>query len=225
MIKKIVKAIIPKAILSTLKNYKILSVDYGQYQTMKHWDCIDKYKDPIPWYSYPAIEFLKQLDFSQKRIFEYGSGNSTLFWAKRSKEVYVVEDDKAWYDKIKAKVPENVTYQYADNIEAYTTAIQQYPGKFDIIIIDGNHRYECAKAALEKLEKHGFFILDNSDWSENTSALLRTSDLIEVDMSGFGPINGYTWVTSFYLSRDVILKPVAKRQPSHMTGNLKIQAF
>ena len=34
----------------------------------------DNNKNPIPWYTYSAIEFLRQLDFSNSHVFEYGSG-------------------------------------------------------------------------------------------------------------------------------------------------------
>src|SRR5688572_10403591 len=48
---------------------------------------------PIPWYTYPAIEFIRQLDFSQSTVFEYGSGNSTMFWAASAARVISVEED------------------------------------------------------------------------------------------------------------------------------------
>ena len=94
MIKKIVKMLIPRgaiAMLATLRNYRILSIEFGQYKTMYRWDCVDRFNRPIPWYTYPAIEYIKQLDFSDKTVFEYGSGNSTLFWAQRCKKLVSVE--------------------------------------------------------------------------------------------------------------------------------------
>ena len=36
--------------------------------------CLDKDGNPIPWYTYPAIEYLSQFDYSDKEIFEYGCG-------------------------------------------------------------------------------------------------------------------------------------------------------
>jgi len=221
MIKKIIKRILPRKIWATLKNYKILSIDFGQYQTMRRWDCVDVNDTPIPWYSYPAIEYIKQLDFSNKIIFEYGSGNSTCFWAGCCKKLISVEDKREWYNKIKGKVPDNVEYHLLEQSQAYIMSINKCPNEFDVIIIDGGHRYECAVEALGKLRDDGFIILDNSDWNEETSQLLRESDLIEVDMSGFGPINSYTWTTSFYFRRNVRLTPAYDRQPIHGIGSLK----
>ena len=45
--------------------------------------------------------------------------------------------------------------------------------------------------------------------------------IIEVDMSGFGPINRYTWTTSFYFRRKVDLMPAFDRQPVPGIGSMK----
>ncbi|MCL0042054.1 hypothetical protein M1N12_03225, partial [Peptococcaceae bacterium] len=34
-------------------------------------------------------------------------------------------------------------------------------------------------------------------------------------MTGFGPINGYTWTTSFFFHREFNFKPLHSRQPLH----------
>lgn len=221
MIRKIKKRIFPREILATLRNIKILSIDFGQYRTIKLWDCIDSNGNPIPWYSYPAIEYIKQLDFSDKSVFEYGSGNSTRFWAERCKKLVSVEDNREWFDKIKTKIPATVEYLFFEHKNEYIESIRQFPNEFDFIIIDGSYRYDCAVEALKKLRNDGFIILDNSDWKEKTSKLLRDADLIEVDMAGFGPINGYTWTTSFYFRRNVKLSPAHEKQPIHGIGSLK----
>jgi hypothetical protein len=221
MIKKVIRRILPRAVLATFKNYKILSNELGQYKSIKRWDCVDSSGAPIPWYSYPAIEYIKQLDFSDKVVFEYGSGNSTRFWAGRCRKLISVEDNQNWYSKIMAMVSDNVEYHLLEESQEYIKLINKYSIAFDIIIIDGSHRYECAAEALGKLRDDGFIILDNSDWNEKTSQLLRESDLIEVDMSGFGPINGYTWTTSFYFRRNVRLTPAYDRQPIHGVGSHK----
>ena len=37
----------------------------------------------LPWITFGAIDFLKQKTVKGMMVFEYGSGSSTLFWAKR----------------------------------------------------------------------------------------------------------------------------------------------
>lgn len=210
----------PAALINTIKNYWILSTEFGQFKTMSR-GCIDKDSEFIPWYTYPAIEYIKQLDFTEKSIFEFGSGNSTIFWAKRCKKAVSIEDNKEWYDKMTPELPANVEYRLVPEKDNYVNSINQFSENFDIIIIDGNHRYECTVEALKKLNGGGIVILDNSDWHEKSAKLLRDADLIEVDMSGFGPINGYTWTTSFFLSRSVQLKPAKNRQPLNGIGGIK----
>ncbi len=220
MIKQFLSKLLPRAIGASVRNYRILSIDFGQYKTIRDWECIDRDEAPIPWYTYPALEYIKQLDFSEKTLFEHGSGNFTLFWAQRCKQLVSVEDNRKWYDKVRLKLPDAVAYHLCEEQDAYITSIARHPDKFDLIIVDGSHRYDCAKAAIRHVKEDGLIILDNSDWFEKTSALLRASDFIEVDMAGFGPINGYTWTTSFYFTRNVSLKPAHPRQPMHGVGSL-----
>ncbi len=220
MLWKVLNNILPRALSASLNNYKILSREYGHYQSAKQWQSIDKDGQPIPWYSYPMVEYLKQLDFSDKTVFEYGSGNSTLFWASRSKRVVAVEDDPAWYALIKPKLPANVEYILVDNKADYIQAIHRFTELFDVIIVDGSHRYDCTRSARERLSADGMLILDNADWFSNTTAFLRDSDLLEIDMAGFNPINGYISTTSLFLSRAVSLKPIGAHQPMKIVGGV-----
>src|SRR5947209_17002794 len=54
----------------------------------------------IPWFSYAAIDFLESFLQPQMVAFEYGSGGSTLFLAKRVKYVYSVEDNPEWFERV-----------------------------------------------------------------------------------------------------------------------------
>jgi len=97
---KIIQKILPLKIKKLLKNFKILAIDFGQWQSIKKNISINKNNNPIPWYTYPAFEYLTQIDFSHKSVFEWGAGNSSLFWAQRAKEVISVESDKDWFNII-----------------------------------------------------------------------------------------------------------------------------
>jgi len=66
----------------SLKVARILCLDYGHLNSVSKKRSIDARGEPLPWYTYPAIEYIRQLDFSDKSIFEYGSGNSTVFWSR-----------------------------------------------------------------------------------------------------------------------------------------------
>lgn len=53
-------------------------------------------RGPIPWFTYPAIEFLRDILSSEMRVFEYGSGFSTRFFNAHASEVVSVEHDEEW---------------------------------------------------------------------------------------------------------------------------------
>jgi anti-sigma factor RsiW len=40
-------------------------------------------EQPVPWLARPVLDFLYQLDLSNARVFEYGGGASTWYWARR----------------------------------------------------------------------------------------------------------------------------------------------
>ncbi|MFB8790193.1 MAG: hypothetical protein U7123_15400 [Potamolinea sp.] len=194
--------------------------EYGHFLSFEQKSCLDKSGNPIPWYTYPAIEYLNQLDFSDKEIYEYGAGNSSLFWAKKAKCVTSIEDDKTWYCTIQEKQQENQEILFIENAEEYVNSILRSNKKYDLIIIDGSCRLACAKVAVQCLVTGGLIILDNSDWYPETSKFLRDSGLIQVDFTGMGPINYYTWTTSLFLGRDITLKARSEFQPESGIASL-----
>lgn len=210
---KFLFTLLPHPIAATLSNYRTLSVRYGQYRSIRQQRPIDAQGSPIPWYTYPAIEYLKQFDFSQKTAFEFGTGNSTLFWASRCKRVVAVEDNPQWYDELRPSIPHNVELLLAKGDREYVSYIESLATDVDIIVIDGSHREECAHAALSKLAHSGFIILDNSDWYCGACRTLRDAGLLQIDMSGFGPMNGYTFTTSLFFRRDAEMIPLGDSQP------------
>jgi Methyltransferase domain len=191
----------------------ILTHGYGYLRTVARQECLDADGQPIPWYTYPALEFIRQLDFRDCSVFEYGSGNSTLFWSRLARRVISVEHDREWFQRMRSTAPPNCEMLLEEDAERYVNAARTTGEAFDVIIIDGQSRLRCVPAAVESLRAGGVIILDNSDWFPRTSELLRTYDVIEVDMSGFGPINDYTSTTSFYFDRRFALKPRSERQP------------
>ena len=195
---------------------------YAHLHSARSKTCLDTDRKPIPWYTYPATEYLEQLDFSDASVFEYGSGNSTLFWAARAKHVVSVEDDRAWFQKLSEKRPPNCELILETDLYEYPGVIGRVDGLFDVIVIDGaargNTRLKCARLAIERLRKGGMIILDNSDWLPESARVLRSAGFIEIDMAGFGPVNGYTWTTSLFLDRAYAFRPRSARQPTPSLG-------
>ena len=131
-----------------------------------------------------------------------------------------MEDNAAWADFIKNKHLSNADVKYISNKLDYVTEISKHEKGFDVIVIDGEHsRFKCAQVALSKLIPGGMVILDNSDHYFRTAQELRGSNLIQVDMSGFGPILGRTWTTSLFLHRDFSITPIGNIQPLPPIGS------
>jgi hypothetical protein len=53
-----------------------------------------------PWITYLTIEFLEKVLTKEMRVCEYGVGGSTLFYAKRVKELVSVEHEGSWAVKV-----------------------------------------------------------------------------------------------------------------------------
>jgi hypothetical protein len=197
--------------------FRILTFQYGYLRSVATETPLDENSEPYPWYTYPALEYLKQLDFRDKAVFEYGCGHSTLFWARRASRVVSVEHSDRWYHTVRRRLPDNCTLVYEPQSDAYAAAIDRFDDGFDVIVVDGlvpgRTRLKCARAAIARLREGGMIILDNSDWLPESSRLLREAGLIEIDMTGFAPINDYTCTTSFYLHRAFNFRPAEDRQP------------
>lgn len=183
------------------RNFLGLTKTYGQWQTIRDWNSVDGQGNPVPWYTYPTTEFLSHLDLTKFNVFEYGSGNSTLWWASRAKQLTSVEDDETWHDRIKNKIRpvlRNINYKLEEEPEKYYTMATN---DHDIVIVDGKHRREC----LEHLNKTGWggvmIIFDNADWYPKAVHFIQDNfGWMQVDFHGFGPINDYTWTTTVFIN-------------------------
>lgn len=198
---------------------------YGYALQKKSHAIVDREGQPIPWYTYPAIEYLKQFDFSDKSVFEFGCGYSSLFWEKRAKKVVSVENNKAWYDKMRGEQGENLDIIFAESKEAYVNSILN-EGQFDVIVVDGEWRDLCAENAIKKIKHDGIIIFDNSERVQDLSEYKRANDIftklgfIQVDFMGIGPLNDYAWATTMFMSREIQLKKKTKYIPVHPIGGI-----
>jgi hypothetical protein len=208
-----------RALLNCTRNVWTLLLRYGFLRSAATWSSVDRSGSPLPWYTYPAIDYLKQLDLSDKLVFEYGMGNSTLFWAERAKQVVSVEDDAAWLRRVSPRLPANALPVLAETMEAYVGAIDARDHGFDVIVIDGKHRLQCAGHVPAALNPGGLVILDNADSYPDCCEALRTADLLQVDLSGFGPIDGYTWTTTLFFHREFDFPHLGAGRPTPPMGS------
>jgi hypothetical protein len=160
----------------------------------------------LPWYTYPAIEYIRTLAMNDCRVFEYGCGNSSIFWAERAREVYCVENDSIWAEKIKSlNIPRLTVIEHSDR-SAYVETPIHLGGVFDIVVIDGRFRRQCVAPACEIVSKQGLIILDNADWYPDACNELRQRGWLQIDFSGLGPIAPFPWTTAIFFRSEFNLK-------------------
>jgi hypothetical protein len=198
-----------------------LLLTYGHSASNKAGRPIDREGRPLPWYTYPAIEYIESMDWRQRNVFEYGSGNSSHFWAERAASVTSIEHDTAWFERVRSNKKSNHELLHVSDSAEYAVAIRRFPQKFDVIIIDGERRLDCAQIATSHLAIGGVVILDNADWFPDAAEVLRAADLIEVDFTGFGPALRYTWTTSLFMRRDFQVVPKAGRMPAYGKASVR----
>lgn len=207
-----------------IRNFSLLSKNYGQLASMKEWSCVDGGGRVIPWYTYPAIEYLSHLDFSGRKVFEYGSGNSSIWWAAKCRSLTSIESDAQWYEKIRSAAAATGKINYRLALDKNSYVRQDEISEADVVIIDGLYRPECADFILSKISSGSWnpelLIFDNSDWYPKTIRRLDSGlpDWIQVDFSGFGPINEYTWTTSLFLNPSSSSRLVHAIPPSSIAG-------
>jgi hypothetical protein len=197
-----------------------LDEDMGHYRSRSTGAPVTRSGDPVPWYTYPAIEYLQQLDFRDRRVFEWGSGNSSLFWAGVARHVTSVEDDAKWFDRVSSGNRPNQTLRLVTDAQEYVDALAAEGQQFDVIVVDGSHRYACAQVAALHLAPGGLIIFDNADWFPKSTSALRAANLLQVDMTGFGPVNKYVWTTSLFFDRAFNDQSIVDRRPRHGVGAL-----
>jgi hypothetical protein len=174
----------------------------GWFASVKLERPVDRQRNPVPWYTYPAIAYLAAKDFSDLTVFEFGSGGSTLWWAARARRVTAVEHHPAWVEEMRPQLPDNVDYlhrtlEYGGD---YARTAADQGGPFDIIIVDGRDRVNCARNSVGCLSDQGVVIWDNSERSryEPGYAVLAGAGFRRLDFHGLGPIHGAAWMTSIF---------------------------
>jgi hypothetical protein len=189
-----------------MRNFQLLAVEQGQWRSIRKRTAVDASGGALPWYTYPAIEYLSSFDFRDCAVFEFGSGNSSFFWASRARSVVSVESDKTWFDAVDHQKQANQSVLHRTDAPGYVNALAEQGQLFDVIVIDGRWRDQCVQQAPGHLREGGMIVLDNSDrmLEQECGKALRGEGFIQVDFSGFGPINGYCWTTSVFMkTRDL----------------------
>jgi hypothetical protein len=138
----------------------------------------EKSHPDAPWLAESAILFLDSYLQADDIGFEWGSGRSTLWLARRVAHLYSIEDNRRWFRAVKndlkaARLADKVTYRFipCECSEMDEPADHPYAGaanalpeaSLDFALIDGNIRASCMRLILSKLKPGGLLILDNAN--------------------------------------------------------------
>ncbi|MBX9592556.1 MAG: class I SAM-dependent methyltransferase [Hyphomonadaceae bacterium] len=170
---------------------------------------LDREGRPVPWITYSALLFLRERINPEMDIFEFGSGQSTLWWAQRVRSVKACEHDSAWVEAIRARLPTNAEIIFRPVGNGYAEAILNDNREYDIVVIDGRERVKCMRTCTAALKPGGVVIVDNSERAEYLEGMntLRERGFRELQFDGPGPVVATMWRTSvFYRSGGNVLR-------------------
>lgn len=140
----------------------VLSIDErNEWQFL----CKDGYQT-LAWYTRPALDVLEAMDLSDKIVFEWGGGLSTIYYAKHAKEVYTVDWTQSWVENVKDTLAHHNlkgNIFHSDVKDEYVNMVHQVP-KPNLFIVDGNYRDECFLEAIKIMTEGDILIFDN--WNQ-----------------------------------------------------------
>ena len=143
----------------------------------------------IPWWTYGATRVVERHLAARggaARVFEYGSGASSVWLGNRSGEVHSVEHhvgfaavmrrvlaqagltEKVELLEVAAQAsPDPVTRsgrKCEDSVDYtdYARSIEKVGGEFDLIVVDGRARVACCQVAVPFLAPGGIIVFDDS---------------------------------------------------------------
>jgi hypothetical protein len=136
-----------------------------------------------PWLAPAAIAWLDQHLRPDMRGWEWGSGRSTLWFARRLAFLTSIESDVMWFKQVRSMIsglsnvdlrhiplehPEAETYalDYAVIPANAAAIVPELDASLDFVVVDGWYRPVCARAALPKLKPGGLLLIDNTDWKD-----------------------------------------------------------
>jgi hypothetical protein len=173
----------------------------------------------VPWWTYRAIDVVEVWLAARPgpaRVFEYGSGASTLWLAGRSAEVHSVEHHAEFgammserladvpnvhldvveaQESDKPRVPSGKEGHQGLDFAAYVDALDRVEGTFDLVVVDGRAREACLTKALPRLSPGGIVVYDNSARRRYRPAI-EQSGLEEHALRGLTPTLPYPDQTS-----------------------------
>ncbi len=127
--------------------------------------------------SWDEVNFLLEALRPDQTVLEWGSGGSTIEIARRVEHVYSYEHDARWFVRVKEEIAlenlSNVTQCFIpknkEELPGHDGTLEDYRHyvhaplnlnmRFDVVLIDGRARVECAKVAAGLLKPDGIIFI------------------------------------------------------------------
>jgi predicted O-methyltransferase YrrM len=229
----LLRRLLPKKVWQPIRAYMTGIVTPFRFSSVTgHWkssismSSVARDGNPVPWYTYPAIDFLAARDFHDRNVLEFGGGQSTVWWGARARSVLTIEEDAEWVSRINSHVGGNVRLHHvprdieARSLRQITALIAAHPvQKFDIVVVDGHLRRWLASMAFDYLAPDGAIIVDNAE-RHGFYEQIRHRNCRRIDFLGFAPGVSRRHCTSIVFVEDCFLLrpdiPVAFLDPRHI---------
>lgn len=65
---------------------------------------INRFDTGLPWLTKSAVQFLDNFVQEEMKVFEFGSGASTVYFSKKGVDLYSVEHDSKWFENVKQTI-------------------------------------------------------------------------------------------------------------------------
>ena len=126
----------------------------------------------VPWLTAESVVLLGKLLRTQDSVLEFGSGRSTIWFARRCGIIVSVEHDLDWFKKVSSQIKQfsNVDFRHAKleapagHVPPYLSLLDEFPDEsFDVLVNDGRLRHLVAEKATSKLKPGGLLVLDNAE--------------------------------------------------------------
>ena len=176
----------------------------GWFRSYRNNAPMDRDGKPLPWISYSMINFLEGRLTKNMKVFEYGAGQSTLWFSSKVGSVVSLEHSEDWYELINNKLPSNCEL-HCHSLEdgSYQNKILEYEKVFDVVLIDGRERVKTLKNCISALKDDGVIVFDNSDRLRYKEGIqkIKEQGFRRIDFYGMGPTDAVSFATSI-LYRD-----------------------
>ena len=129
----------------------------------------EKIHSEHPWLTKQSVNILSELLHDTDKGIEFGSGKSTLWFAKKTAHLISVEHDLLWYQHVNNKIKSmdyevKVDYRHCSDMIDYVAQIDTLEDySMDYCLVDGKERGACALKLLPKLKPEGILIIDNAN--------------------------------------------------------------